>query len=321
MTATGQLWKPPAEKGTAGAYLRQRFEEETREERCLASLSEQALRHGFEVDPQIWVDRQMRPGSRLFAIGDSVIGQLHALGRPGLSCSGARPCEGSPPFQAGANASWEVELDKTDERYKGKGWQHLKRYMVRSSRGAASQVEGWEVSPAVQSGASGAAIEESVALLRDFLRLEARPSADDVMLIGLLGNHFNSDLAAFGRYAELLMRDVVTPFPGRVVVLGSSPQHFRSQTGAFDTSQRQTGCGPNPSPSDANGGNNKYRSYIWGYNVWQHMRNRRARFVDMYDLLHPLWRCHRNEQDCTHWTDAVISIQVQLVLEALQKIT
>jgi hypothetical protein len=282
---------------------------------------------GFDVDPEIWVERQMKPGSRLITVGDSVIGQMHALGKPGFSCSDARPCQGVAPFKVGGNVSWQVELDKTDERYIGKGWQHLKRYMVRSAQGDMSQVEGWEVSPSVHSGhlAGAKEAEEATALLQRFLQDEMKVTADDVMVIGLLGNHFNDgELPSFERYAELLMRDVVTVFPGRVVVLGTSPQHFRSQTGAYDASQnasqRTTGCAPNPSPSDASGGNNKHRSFIWGYSVWRHMKSERARFVDMYEMLLPLWRCHRNELDCTHWSDAVISIQVQLVLEALKKI-
>jgi len=289
-----------------------------------SSLSAQVIKKGVDVDPEIWLEKQMKPGSRLITVGDSVIGQMHALGKPGFSCSDARPCQGAAPFSVGGNASWQVELDKTDERYIGKGWQHLKRYMVRSAQGEMSQVEGWEVSPSVHSGHPAGAKEagEATALLQAFLQDEMKVTADDVMVIGLLGNHFNDgELPAFEAYAELLMRDVVSVFPGRVVVLGTSPQHFRSQSGAYDASQRTApGCAPNPTPSEASGGNNKHRSFIWGYSVWRHMKSERARFVDMYEMLLPLWRCHRNEQDCTHWSDAVISIQVQLVLEALKKI-
>ncbi|CAK0826996.1 unnamed protein product [Prorocentrum cordatum] len=122
------------------------------------------------------------------------------------------------PLRAGARASCEAEPDRA----------HLKRYMVRSSQGGASQIEGREVSPAVDDAGSGA--EESVALLRE---------------------HVNHDLAAVGRYAELVMRDGVAPFPG--CMLGTSPQHFGSQTGAHDTSQQKSPCTPKPLPSDTNG--------------------------------------------------------------------
>ncbi|CAK0794504.1 unnamed protein product, partial [Prorocentrum cordatum] len=308
---------------TAGSYLRRLAEQEAGQVGCLtSSLSQQVTKEGFEVDPEIWVERQMKPGSRLITVGDSVVGQMHALGKPGFSCSDARPCRGTAPFKVGVNVSWQVELDKTDERYVGKGWQHLKRYWVRSARGEMSQVEGWEVAPAVSGHPAGAQeAEEAAALLQRFLRDDLKVTADDVMVIGLLGNHFNDgDLPAFERYAELLMRDVVTEFPGRVVVLGTSPQHFRTQTGAYNVSQGATGCAPIPLPSDASGGNNKNRNAIWGHSVWRHMKSKRARFVDMYEMLLPLWRCHRNELDCTHWSDAVISIQVELVLEALKKI-
>lgn len=327
MAAAAGLWERPADDPplTAGSYLRRRAEQQAAQVGCLASsLSEQVIKKGFDVDPEIWLEKQMKPGSRLITVGDSVIGQMHALGKPGFSCSDARPCQGAAPFSVGGNASWQVELDKTDERYIGKGWQHLKRYMVRSAQGEMSQVEGWEVSPSVHSGHPAGAKEagEATALLQAFLQDEMKVTADDVMVIGLLGNHFNDgELPAFEAYAELLMRDVVSVFPGRVVVLGTSPQHFRSQSGAYDASQRTApGCAPNPTPSEASGGNNKHRSFIWGYSVWRHMKSERARFVDMYEMLLPLWRCHRNEQDCTHWSDAVISIQVQLVLEALKKI-
>jgi len=306
---------------TVGSYLRQRAEEELLELHCLPQLDAQVRKLSFNVDPPKWVDKQMKPGSRLFAIGDSVMTQTLALGRPGLSCTFARPCQGSAPFTLEGKPSWQDDLDVTDSRYANKGWHHLTHYMLRSSEGVISDVEGWVVAPGTHDNIS--TIPDSMLLLREWLEQDAKPTKDDVMLIGLLGNHFNGDLTAWDTYAELLMKDVVTPFAGRVVMLGTSPQHFKIGHRGYDAVLEQTNCAPNPSPSDIGGTSQevvKRRSDIWGYNIWQHMKNRRARFVDTQEILRPLWRCHRSLSDCTHWQDPVVSMQIRLFLEALQKI-
>ncbi|CAK0911908.1 unnamed protein product [Prorocentrum cordatum] len=362
--------------------MSRRAGEQLAEQGCLPELDAQVRKLGFsQLQPTRWVDKQMKPGSRLFAIGDSVMMQALALGRPALACTLAQPCEGAPPFIVGGAPAWQDDLDLTDERYSDeekmpmplpfthfpfsacwealvatagfaskswsernpgevqriavwvpfgfprwtrKGWHHLTHYMLRSSDGGLSEVEGWVVAPAVGNNVS--AVESAIALLRGWLEQDAEPTKDDVMLIGLLGNHFGGDgggLTAWDKYAELLMKDVVTPFVGRVVMLGTSPQHFKVGHRDYDASLEQTDCAPNPHPSDVDGTSQETamrRSDIWGYNVWHHMKSTRARFVDTQEFLRPLWRCHRNPKDCTHWQDPVVSIQVGMFLEALQKI-
>merc|ERR1719291_534115 len=76
---------------TVEAFMRRRAGEELEEQYCLPELDAQVRKLGFSVDPQRWVDKQMKPGSRLFAIGDSVMTQALALGRPALSCTFAQP--------------------------------------------------------------------------------------------------------------------------------------------------------------------------------------------------------------------------------------
>jgi hypothetical protein len=306
---------------TVEAFMRRRAGEELGEQYCLPELDAQVRKLGFSVDPQRWVDKQMKPGSRLFAIGDSVMTQALALGRPALSCTFAQPCEGAPPFLVGGTSAWQEDLDLTDNRYTNRGWQHLTHYMLRSSEGGVSEVEGWVAAPGDHDNIS--AVENAVALLQEWLEQDAKPTTDDVMLIGLIGNHFNGNLTAWDKYAELLMKDVVTPFAGRVVMLGTSPQHFKIRHRDYDTSLEQTNCAPNLPPSDMAGTSQetvKRRSDIWGYNIWHHMKNTRARFVDTQEFLRPLWRCHRSPKDCTHWQDPVISIQIGMFLEALQKV-
>lgn len=291
------------------------------EDTCLPALDPAVRRFGFAMDQDLWIDRQMRPGSRLFAVGDSIMTHVLALGRPALGCTRAQECEGIAPFTSGGSESWTDDLDLTDSKHINEGWQHLTRYMLRSNESAISTIEGWVVAPATKDKEHPTTIWEPVALLQKLFNEDARPTEDDVMIIGLMGNHFTSEhLAGWDRYAQLLMRDVVTPFPGRVVILGTSPQHFKMKGRAYDSALNQTSCAPNPWPSDVDGGTAKRRSDVWGYNVWKHMKNKRARFVDTYEMLRPLWRCHRSELDCTHWLDPVVSIQVGLALDALHRI-
>jgi hypothetical protein len=271
---------------------------------CLAGIGEEGgLQFG---QPRKGLESHMSAGSRLFLIGDSVIGQLCALGSPGLCCSSDRPCAGAGPYSGG---EWEVTLHEKDA-----GWQHHAKFKVRTADN-----RGWGdayfLAPEVKES-DGDSIAAATGLLQKTLA-DAEPTAEDVLVLGMIGNHFNKHLSAFEAYVGLLMRDVVNVFPGRVVLLGYSPQHFAG-TGTWDGETKP--CTPLPLPGELAAPMNSLRKSIFLHETWKNLKNPRARIVDVYQLLISLWSCHRNHGDCTHWKDSVITLQAQLVLDALQRL-
>jgi len=65
---------------------------------------------------------------------------------------------------------------------------------------------------------------------------------------------------------------------------------------------------------------NDFRNAVWGFNNWKNNVNKWSRYVDIHETLSPLWQCHRRIGDCQHWEDSVISLTVQSVLNAIQKL-
>lgn len=306
----------PGGRTTAAAFLQGIYEAKESEIACLPALTQELKREGFGA-PAVWVDSFMGPDSRLFLIGDSVIGQMCELGQPGLCCSPARPCQGAPPFQGN---EWVLTMDKMPE-YSDRGWQHLRRFKVRTAGGGAFN-DAYQVAPEVGKYTKtqkdvDERIVGAVSLIMKFLA-QLTPNENDVMVLGMLGNHFNSRLDAFDTYMARLMTDVVNPFPGRVVVMGYSPQHFRG-TGSYNG--QKSACFPLAPPGDVSAPVNSFRNSLLMYNVWKNLDHPRSRVVDVYELLLPLWSCHRAMGDCTHWEDHVIALQAQLVVNALQKLS
>jgi len=194
------------------------------------------------------------------------------------------------------------------------GWQHHIKFKVRTAdnRGLG---DAYFLAPEVKES-DGDSITAATGLLQKTLA-DAQPTAEDVLVLGMIGNHFNKHLSAFEAYVGLLMRDIVNVFPGRVVLLGYSPQHFAG-TGTWDGETKP--CTPLPLPGELAAPMNSLRRSIFLHETWKNLNNPRARIVDVYQLLISLWSCHRNHGDCTHWKDSVITLQAQLVLDALQRL-
>lgn len=293
----------PGSGVTMGDFLKELSQQKADDNTCLSGIGEEGkLQFGR---PRKGLESYMSEEGRLFLVGDSVIGQLCALGNPGLCCSNTRPCVGSGPYNGGA---WEVVLHEKDA-----GWQHHSKYRARSAdnRGMA---EAFLLAPQVHNDVDK--IADSVRLLQGFFN-QTQPTSKDVLILGMIGNHFNKFLSAFEKYVGLLMKGVVNTFPGRVVLLGYSPQHFAG-TGHWEG--EASACTPPPEPGEIATPMNSIRKSIYLYEVWKYMKHPQARIVDLYQMLIPLWSCHRNFGDCTHWKDSVISLQAQLVLDALERI-
>merc|ERR1719356_1054933 len=108
---------------TVADFLQDLEKSKASDDTCLSGLGENGnLAFG---PPAKGLESYMRESARLFLIGDSVIGQLCALGNPGLCCSNTRPCGGSGPYPGG---SWEVTLKEKEE-----GWQHHSKYRARTA--------------------------------------------------------------------------------------------------------------------------------------------------------------------------------------------
>jgi len=297
-------------KPTADYFLRSWHNAQKQSAVCMPELG------GVErfSSPENPMNRQLAPGGKVFLVGDSVIGQICQLGAPGLCCSSARPCTTKePPFRRSHESAQEIKLDELPE-YKDQGWQHLFQFKLRDDNSAAPNTA-YFVAPEVHDEKE--TVNTSVRLVTSFLA-EKGTTADDVLVLGLIGNHYNHGLTVFQEFVTALIQKVVNPFPGRVVLLGYSPQHFAG--GGHFSSGGVKECAPNQLPSDVDMPRNSFRSAIFLRSVWAHLAHQKARLVDFSEMLSPLWNCHRNAGDCTHWKDTVITLQAQLILNALQKI-
>jgi len=296
-------------KSTADYFLRNWMSSQKKSDACLPELN------GVErfSSPENSMHRQLAPGGKVFLVGDSVIGQICQLGSPGLCCSSARPCANAPPFPRSHASTQEIQLDELPE-YKDQGWQHLFQFKLRDGKSAAANTA-YFVAPEVHDEKD--TVNKSVRLVTGFLA-EKGTTADDVLVLGMVGTHYNHGLTVFQEFVTALLQRVVNPFPGRVVLLGYGPQHFAG-AGHY-SSKGVKECAPNQLPSDVDMPRNSFRSAIFLRSVWAHLSHSKSRLVDFNQILSPLWNCHRSAGDCTHWKDPVISLQGQLILNALQKI-
>ena len=152
------------------------------------------------------------------------------------------------------------------------------------------------------------------------------PGDQDIIVVGLVGNHFHlaKNMDDLPWYAKDMMVNVVNKFPGRVVVLGASPQHFAGDDGSYLGKGVTEECGPpvyrfsSEGSVDNTTGAVELCNMMWVYNVKKYLAKDRAEFIDVYRLLSPLWMCHRMATDCTHWNDAVYSLLATTVLQALE---
>lgn len=299
-----------ADRPTANYFLRSWSKRQSGTDSCLPELG------GLEefASPNNGLPRQLDPGGKVFLVGDSVIGQICQLGAPGLCCSSQRPCSGAPPFPDSKTSPHERQLDLYPE-YEGKGWQHLFEFQLRDKDHRASGHTAYVVAPEVHDDPD--TVGHSVKLVTDFLASKGA-SAEDVLVLGMVGTHFNHGLEVFEKFVVHLVQEVANPFPGRVVLLGYGPQHFAGA--GYYTRGGAKACSPNPLPGDVAVPRNSFRSAIFLRGVWAHLTHARSRLVDFNDLLSPLWSCHRTAGDCTHWADPVVSFQAQLILDALEKV-
>lgn len=258
----------------------------------------------------------------MYLVGDSVLRQLCVLGRPGLCCNGRVLCDNAASLLDGdgsnprdmSNYGRPLPGDATDD------WQHLIRYRARGGNHPNVTL----LSPnATHHGDGGAQLLQSV--------IGSAATADDILIAGLLGNHFQPrDMPKWQQFCQHFITNVVGSFPGRVLLLSSSPQHFAG-TGAYYSGSGQKHCGPTVPSLDATAVDTvPLRAAIWDTAVMMMtaaphsnrkiMEQQRIRVLTTSPLLSPLWMCHRSPTDCTHWTDGVYSMLAAVVTEMLATI-
>jgi hypothetical protein len=73
---------------------------------------------------------------------------------------------------------------------------------------------------------------------------------------------------AWEGYSKSLMKNVVSPFKGRVIILGYSPQHFRS-SGEYVAENSYDSCCPLPLPDIPH--TSSVRNSIWNMAILKHI--------------------------------------------------
>lgn len=250
---------------------------------------------------------------QVFFFGDSVLNQIGILGRPGLCCNSRVLCDGVKPFGNGdpeiLNNYWR-ELNATTYGSNQSDWQHLQETI---GRGEKNNPRVFNLSP--NWNIHG---DDPAALLESFWsNSPTPPRPDDILIAGLMGNHF-SNLDQWDMFSKNLIQKVVNHFPGRVALISASPQHF-ARTGAYDSALKKE-CGP----IDFDVSKLalvEMRSVIWNYNVHKYLMHKQTAVIDVFQVLSPLWMCHRIAGDCTHWNDALYTWLASMTLEGLLRIS
>lgn len=262
-------------------------------------------------------------GGQVYAVGDSVIGQL-LYEKNGLACSHLNWCAG------GSSSALNKMPSMLQHKANSNDWQHLSHMWARCKQYTAckaNRTSVWWLAPRAPGDATANEREKAARLVGNFIRSHTaggkNGTAKDLLLIGLLGNHFHEPhmRPAWEVVATTLMRDVVASFVGRVVVLGYSPQHF-SMSGGYVPNSGVRSCGPTPLLYTS------FRASIWAHAFWLHVDSHKkapasnVAFLDTTTFLQPLWACHHDVKadkpvDCTHWSPAIYAILSEMVLFTL----
>ena len=233
--------------------------------------------------------------------------QLCVLGAPGL-------CESDVDLQVNLKENGEDGVNPEE-------WQHLWRVKPRGLKDQPdSKSEGFILCPEANRDDVGT-------FSNKFIRSHksAEPE-NDILVIGLAGNHFGgakADMSMFEHYTLQLVDKVINNFPGRIVVLNYSPQHF-GDTGAYSADSQPMACGPKSSLPRKSVHMGSIRNAIWDYTMFKYATKPYAH-VDANSLLDPLWSCHRipvrkgkeGSLDCTHWTNPIYTLLADHVIYAL----
>jgi len=264
---------------------------------------------------------------KVFSVGDSVIGQVAILGRPGLCCNPRVRCDdelidlgGQDPNNDG---SFYGELNATHYGSLQTDWQHLKIYI---GRGKTYFPPVYHLAPAISAETNAA--DGGAGLVAETIK-NMSANKNDILIMGLMGNHFHNheQLLLFETYCTQLITRLVNPFPGRVILVDTSPQHFKGN-GAYAADGIKE-CGPLMPGLDKTPGVVEMRQAIWDYVTYKNLNHNNNRVIDLFSILDRLWMCHRypvlqegtsQPVDCTHWNDGVYSVVAGLVLEALQSL-
>jgi hypothetical protein len=83
-------------------------------------------------------------GGQVFAIGDSIMGQLIALGAPGLCCSDQNICS-----KVNGNSFIDTSIEMKNLRERTNDWQHIHHYWARYQHEQNNNVSVWYLAPSV----------------------------------------------------------------------------------------------------------------------------------------------------------------------------
>jgi hypothetical protein len=253
--------------------------------------------------------------SQVFIISDSVLSQVCILGLPGLCCNNRVLCDGVKSFgDPNELDSYYRELNATDYGSDQSDWQngHIYEYIGRGE----SNPRVVRLSPDVK-----VHWEDPWMLIESFWSNSATPPGpNDILIAGMMGNHFHpAELERWDVFSKKLIQGV-NHFPGRVVLVSASPQHFAGAGTYIDAKKKE--CGPPnrdefaaPKP-----GGVEMRNAIWNYNVNKHLMHNQTAVVDVFRILSPLWMCHRAVNDCLHWDDGVYSLLAGMILDGLDRL-
>jgi len=286
------------------------------------------------VAPKKHLGDYLKEDGRAFLVGDSVISQLCFLGKPGLCCNTRYPCDAKKTKDyledeiGNPEGIFHPEMNVSHYGLRQDDWQH---FVLALGRGNTYLPPTFMLAPSTNpQKAPRNAKDGGVGLLEEVLYKVMNATEDDILVMGLAGNHWHNEkeMPAFEEYANGAITKIANKFPGRVVLLGASPQHFYAD-GLYTSTGIKKCSAYFPRPTEYVNAV-EARITIWNSNIRQHLNHSKTRNVDVAQTLSNLWMCHRypnlrgassETTDCLHWSDGVYALLAGLVLQAIQQLS
>jgi len=314
---------PMSKNATALDYFNSAISIHADKGRAAEDYCQQLAKHKFQPPTKQLGDFITSSSGKVFLIGDSLIRQTCILGSPGLCCNWVHEYGKCPRVNASApessSAAYQVRINAEDYESNESDWRNLYETV---GRGTLHNPRVIQLEPEWDS------VKDPSLPISSFF-VSNPPGPNDILIAGLMGNHFkynkikekNMINEKWDKFSRNLITNVVNPFPGRVVLMNYSPQHFAGNDGSYSSATGEKVCGPNKHFTASEPPPVELRNSIWDYNVNKWLEHSQTAVIDAFHTLYPLWMCHRTINDCTHWNDSVYSLLAGLVSEGLASIS
>lgn len=144
---------------------------------------------------------------------------------------------------------------------------------------------------------------ENVKLFKDELFKTYKPTEGDILIIQFAAHFQSTEKEVYDKWVKMTYNDIVLAFQGRVFWFEPMPQHFSGGIWT-PTDKIATTCNKID--------NAKNQTQYWRVEIMRRhvLETDNIRVIPIYHMLAPMWNCHRSVDDgkhcdCTHYSNNV----------------